>query len=558
MNSIKIIDTTKNNFNDTDFLQVFQNIFKENFVDFAYKLDLISENFSKNLYWWISLTASRNSLKSSIYREFCIILSIKKFHQQNKCDYKYIVSSSYLKEAILASLPKDFPEVVVKKKTFFSSKKFRDYVRPIYYFLNKLIQILFIKVIFSKIKTDKHIILVESFISPNEDFNRYYPDFDKFLEPSIDQSIFFVPTVINTRIFNIFSVIKKIISSEKRFFLRESFLNVYDLIQAVNYKRKLKKIDSQLKLNVYDQSMNGLKILVSGSLISEPFNGLSAEGILNYNFIKHLNSLKYNNIKSFINWWENTPMDKGLNIALNSFFPNLISTGYMGFVPNQYSFELSPSNQELTSEVLPNSIGVIGKAYLPILNRCCNDIVGFEAPAFRFAYLKNVIDGNKKHILVLPSIDREEWIKIQDIIYSLADTFSEKKFIIKPHPGMGEFQKNEDVPNVEINHNSDVEKLMRDAEALITSTSSAAMEAIVRSLPTFIYNSEDTIPKNIIPSCVDRSFWRGFKNKDELFREFKNILEMPPSGTSIKNVIKLSRYFNLPNKENVLFFFSKI
>ena len=93
-------------------------------------------------------------------------------------------------------------------------------------------------------------------------------------------------------------------------------------------------------------------------------------------------------------------MDKGLNIALNSFFPNLISTGYMGFVPNQYSFELSPSNQELTSKVLPNSIGVIGKAYLPILNRCCNEIKGFEAPAFRFAYLKNVIIVNNLDTLI--------------------------------------------------------------------------------------------------------------------------------------------------------------
>ena len=123
MNSPKIIDTTKTNFNNAEFLEVFQNVFKENFIDFANKLDSISKNFSKNLYWWTSLTASRNSLKSSIYREFCIILSIKKFHRHYKSDYKYIVSSKYLKEAISLSLPKDFPEVVVKKNTFLSRTK---------------------------------------------------------------------------------------------------------------------------------------------------------------------------------------------------------------------------------------------------------------------------------------------------------------------------------------------------------------------------------------------------------------------------------------------------
>ena len=558
MNSPKIIDTTKTNFNNAEFLEVFQNVFKENFIDFANKLDAISKNFSNNLYWWTSLTASRNSLKSSIYREFCIILSIKIFHRHYKSDYKYIVSSKYLKEAISLSLPKDFPEVVVKKNTFLSRKKFKDFLRPLHYFLNKLIQIFFIRVMFIKTKSSKQIILVESFISPNEDFNRYYPDFDTFLEPSIDKSIFFVPTIINTNISNTLKVFKKIISNEKRYFLRESFLNVYDLIQAVNYKKELMKIDSQLKLNIYDQSMDCLKILVSGSLKNEPFNSLSAEGILNYKFIKHLYSLKYNNLKSYINWWENTPMDKGLNIALNSFFPNLISTGYMGFVPNQYSFELSPSNQELTSKVLPNSIGVIGKAYLPILNRCCNEIKGFEAPAFRFAYLKNVMVSNKKYILVLPSINRDEWIKIRDITFSLAKTFSEKKFIIKPHPGMGRFKKNDKVQNVEIKHNSDIKNLMLDAEALITSTSSAAMESIVRSVPTFIYNSEGTVPKNIIPDCVDQSLWEVFQNKEELFTAFKNVLEESPNKIDPKNVIKTSRYFNLPNKENVLFFFSNI
>lgn len=558
MKPLNKIDTTTNYFNDKQFLDIFQKAFQESFMEFAAKLDIISARHSRNLHWWVSLTASRNITKSSLYREFCIIKAIQKMHHLESQSFAYIISSHYVKEAIIFSMGNDHPELIVQQKSIFSYQKFKQFIRPKYYFFNKLLHIFLIRIKFSKPISSNPLNLAETFISPNQDLNRYYPNFHKFLKPLLQNKILFVPTIINTSSFQIFKLLDKISISNNKYFFRESFLNIFDLLNAINYRKELNKINIQPGFDSQDQEVIALEILVSGSLKTEPFNSMSAEGILNFQFIKKL-KLHYSfNINTFIDWWENTPMDKGLNMSLKLFYPQLKSSGYMGFIPNQLSFELSPTNQESMSKVLPDNIGVIGEAFLPILRRCNPFIDGFVAPAFRFAYLENFVVRSKKHFLVLPSIDRNEWRELQKIIFSIADEFADFKFIIKPHPGMGAFKKIKGLPNIEIENFADVKELIKDAEILITSASSAAMEAIALSIPTFIYQSRDPIPKNVIPSSVDQSFWKNFSTKDDLSHRIKELHDESYNQNNPKNVIKLSKYFNLPNEKDVLsFFFSK-
>ena len=558
MKALKKIDTTANYFNDQNFLGIFREIFQDSFTEFAAKLDIISARHSRNLHWWVSLTASRNVIKSSLYREFCIIKAIQRMHHSNNQSFEYIISSNYLKEAIIFSMSEDYPKLIVKKKNIFSYQKFKEFIRPKFYFFNKLIHILLIRIQFSKPIPFNSLTLAETFVSPNQDLNRYYPNFHKFLKPQLQNKILFVPTIINTSFLEIFKLLNKISSDNKKYFFRESFLNIFDLFEAIQYRKRINKLNIQSVFDEQNQSTNDLEILVSGFLKAEPFNSMSAEGILNFQFIKKLKLQNYSNISTFVDWWENTPMDKGLNIALKLFYPKLKSIGYMGFVPNQLSFELSPTKQESISKVLPDTIGVIGEEFLPILTRCNPHIDGFVAPAFRFTYLEDFVAGCKKHFLVLPSIDRSEWRELQKIIFSIADEFAEVKFIIKPHPGMGKFKNITSLPNIEIDNFSDVRKLIKDAEILITSTSSAAMEAIAISIPTFIYQSLDPIPRNVIPSSIDQSFWNSFSNNDDLSHKIKELRNESCNPNDVKNAIKLSKYFNAPNEKDVLsFFFSK-
>ena len=298
-----------------------------------------------------------------------------------------------------------------------------------------------------------------------------------------------------------------------------------------------------------------IELLANTSLNNEPFNSLSAEGILNFKFIKNLS--KENNIQifRFIDWWENTPMDKGLNLALNLFHPEVNSKGYMGFVPNKYAFQLSPSNQEIFNKVVPGNIGVIGKAFLPILNRFSETTNSFIAPAFRFEHLKNPISADRKYLLILPSIDPEESKNMIKIIFQVAELIPQLKFVIKPHPGTGKLailNNNNKIKNIIIDEKSRANELLKNAQILITSSSSAALEGIASLIPAIVLKDSCLIPNNIIPDFVSKESYRSFNDPESLIKainEFKNTY-------THMNVFNISKYFNLPTKHNVYNFFS--
>lgn len=561
MDYLRFIDTTEDSFENEEFLKIFQEIFKQSSQDFALMLDKISRIHSTNLYWWVSLTASRSWVKNSLYREFCIVKTIQSFNKLygNEKKFNFLVSSPPQKAVLEKILGADCPKIFVKTKKVGQYFSIKNSIRPLYFFFNKFIHVLAINFVFLKFRHKFSITLAEVFLSSSENSDRYYPKIDTFIDSTLTKDIYFVPTIINTNIFNFFKIIKNIKIDKKNYFFRELYLGLNDLLDAVTYKKRLSKLsflkDAQEKTND-----NDLESLILYSLQNEPFNSLSAEGILNFKFIKNLNHEGQIEIINFIDWWENTPMDKGLNLALNSFFPRTSVRGYMGFVPNKYSFQLSPSKQENLSSVVPNSIGVIGEAFLPILNRLDLTTNAFIAPAFRFEHLKNNISKNKKYFLILPSIFPNEFQEMMGIILKTARLHPEITFIIKPHPGAGKLKISQhglELKNVTIDNLSSVDMLLQYAKIIITSSSSAALEGIVHSIPAFILNHSKLIPESIIPDSIPRNLWKSFNDIDSLDNEIKQFLRHDINSNTQKHAINLKHYFNLPTNKNVYEFFLK-
>lgn len=557
MNNQKLIDTTQENFKNEEFLKVFQEIFKVSSNEFAVALDEISAIYSSDLYWWISLTASRSSVKSSLYKEFCIVKSIKIFSALDKKKFIFLVSTISQKIVLKKILGEHCPEILIKRKKENIYPLLRSYIRPVYFFFNKALQLILIKLYLEKPKHNFLVTLAEIFLSPTENLDRYYPRLENFLDSQNTKNIFFVPTIINTNLLNFIKIIKDIKVSGNNYFFRESYISLGDLLDAVFYRRKLHDLkiskSQQEKLNRSDAVD-----LIFESLKNEPFNSLSAEGVLNFKFIKKLKCEKKIQILNFIDWWENTPMDKGLNLALNSFFPKATSRGYMGFVPSSFSFQLSPTKQEIYSKVVPNSIGVIGEAFLPILKRFDITANAFIAPAFRFEYLKRGFKKNKENFLVLPPIDPNESQHIIEIIVQTAEFFPNKNFIIKTHPGTGKlkkFQNSTNIKNIFFDNISSIDKLLGSAEILITSSSSAALEGIVQSIPALIFNYSRSLPESIIPELIPGHLWKSFNDTDNLIKQIKQFQLLDANTNAQNDNVNLSYYFNLPTKKNVHDFF---
>tara|TARA_Y100000992_G_C21273005_1_gene498037 strand:- start:1607 stop:3286 length:1680 start_codon:yes stop_codon:yes gene_type:complete len=555
-----LIDTTKDYFENEEFLKIFQKVYIESAHEFVVMLDEISEKYSSNLFWWVSITASRSPSKSPLYKEFCIVKSIQSFSLLYGKKYQFLVSSFSQKLVLRQNLEGKCPEIYVKKKKQSPYELLKNYFRPTYFFLNKLIHLMMINFHFSKLKINSPITLAEVFLSPTENHERYYPRLETFLSLKKTERIFFVPTIINTNFCNLFNVVNKIKEDRKNYFFRELYLGFSDLLDAVTYKKKLLKLAS--KHNSQNQSSKiNLETLINSSLKSEPFNSLSAEGILNYKFLKNLNKEGCVEILNFIDWWENTPMDKGANLAMNHFFSKTSVRGYMGFVPNKFSFQLSPSKQERLCRVTPMSIGVIGEAFIPILKRFDSVISPFVAPAFRFAHLKNSISKSRKYFLILLSIDPYESQKMIEIISKTTRFFPNINFIIKSHPGAGKLAINQNIKkikNFSIDNSSSVDKLLFHTKILITASPSAALEGIVRSTPALILNHSTSIPENIIPDSIPSNLWGSFNDVDSLKKEIEQLQLQDSNSNTKMNAVNLNHYFNLPNNKNVDDFFKCI
>ena len=558
MDNQHLIDTTKHDFSNDLFLNTFQRIYESSAGEFASAIDRISQQHCENLYWWVSLTASRSTIKSSLYKEFCLMKSIRHTSLLHGTKFSFIVSSAEIKKILNHSMGASCPEIIIKLNKGGLFEELKSKVRPYYFFLNKLLHLLLIKIKFSKLNYHSPITLAEVFLSPTENCDRYYPDLETFLDFETNKNIFFVPTIINTNPWSLARVLQQIEPHRKKYFFRELYLSLSDLKEAMQYQEKfLDMQNDKLQHNSLNQDKE-LEHLICSSLKNEPFNSMSAEGILNFKFLQNLREDKGVDILTFIDWWENTPMDRGLNLALNLFHPETKSKGYMGFVPNKYSFQLSPSQQERICKVVPASIGVIGEDFIPILKRYDQNINVFVAPAFRYRHLNNSHTKDQKYFLILPSIHPGESQEMIKIIIKIAVSFPSINFVIKSHPGAGKlsiFRNQIKLKNIRIESKSSANKLLQHAQILITSSPSAALEGIVRRIPAFVLNHTNLIPNNIIPDSISKKLWKAFDDAEDLEAAIKKFQDRQIGSNNQKDVIKISNYFNLPTQQNVDSFF---
>ena len=181
--------------------------------------------------------------------------------------------------------------------------------------------------------------------------------------------IYFVPTITYTPLRNKYNIIGNILSiykdlrnSRKQFLIKEDYLNVKDIIYSVFFPFRIRKFRfNNLIENEIDYSFIFYEDLYNVNNYS-----LSIEGILNYQFIKKL-SIKNIKIKTFINWWENQPVDRGYNFGINKFFPNINSVGYLGYIPREFELHICPTINEQKNGLLPKSIYVTGKSVISLV-----------------------------------------------------------------------------------------------------------------------------------------------------------------------------------------------
>ena len=110
----------------------------------------------------------------------------------------------------------------------------------------------FILAKFYKKNVNSEISIIDYFIVGNNlSTKRYYGE----LEDKIKyENVFFVPTIVNTKILDLISLVKNI-KYKKNFFLKESLIDISNFFQSITYFTRLKKFNKKYK-NIFNYDLS--------------------------------------------------------------------------------------------------------------------------------------------------------------------------------------------------------------------------------------------------------------------------------------------------------------
>lgn len=424
-------DTTKNmNFFPSKIKPVFNGYYLGERKNYSNWVGVLSKNFFNDLDWWISPPASRNLYSTDIYKNICILKTIKKLSKK-KYKIELTVETYELKEVIERNFSEKKIIVFLKK----NRKLLTRFLYPFYIIKNIflfLFQFFLAKFLLSKKKfVIKQNILIDTFII--ESFLKekiYYGDIYKYAKKE-KKKILFIPTIIQNNILKYYKIIKSL-ESDNKFFLKERLTDINDLKFCFFYLFRKKKFFTKYeKYENFDLS----KIIINEIDLNRDLFSIFLS-LYNYCFIKKLkkNSLKFSTV---INWFENQSMDKSWNFSFRKFFPGIKTIGYQGFTHYPEYMNTIPTYCEYKSKIIPEKIVVLNKNYKNLRKEFCKKLNIASGPALRSNDLFNSKKNVKKKFNIvlflegaLKEIDREIILKF----IRISKYFPNLKFYIKAHP----------------------------------------------------------------------------------------------------------------------------
>ena len=502
-------------------------------------IEKISKPFSSDIDWWVNVIGERNNLNSDLFHYFCILETLNELKKKKIKIETIKVNSAHLKKIILK---KNFlVRNIITEKLI--KKDFLIILKIILYQI-----FVFILAKFYKKNVNSEISIIDYFIVGNNlSTKRYYGELEDKIK---HENVFFVPTIVNTKILDLISLVKNI-KYKKNFFLKESLIDISNFFQSITYFTRLKKFNKKYK-NIFNYDLSEIVLDELQSLRN--YNTIIIS-LNNYFFFKSLKRKNFK-IKTSVNWFENTAVDKGWNFGLNKFFKNVNSYGYQGFTCYKDFLCLDPVKHEVQYKLIPNKIIIIGKKYFKPKIEFYNKLKILQGYAFRFDYLTKQHLKKKNLILVCLNLDK----KINtDIINTIKQSqfLKNKKIIFKTHPALRINKKDFINKNYIISKES-FEYLIRRSKALITAgSSSIIIESICNGVPVIVPFKDYMTQFSLEMIDLPKKLYRVSEDKKNFDKNLNYFLNKK-SILTIKNINNIKKnYFNL-NENNKLINFSKI
>jgi len=231
--------------------------------------------------------------------------------------------------------------------------------------------------------------------------------------------------------------------------------------------------------------------------------------------------------KWFIDWFENQTLDKGVILGFNESLPDCHTIAVRQYVPLSNFLSLHSSSGEVSAGVAPRENWICGEALKPIISRY--DLLGAYSvvPALRYSHIHRPYPAPSQceTLLVLLTHSLEESMVILDCVTPLVrdKEAGVSRFVVKTHPTMNLALFQQKVkrrfPALEINivewTNVELSELLPTAKVVVTSGSSAALEAICRGVPVVLIGRQAGLNFNPL-IWVDSKMWTVAYTRNDL------------------------------------------
>jgi hypothetical protein len=565
-----MLDVRFNNKIDSNLILIYNEIAYNFRSEFNEIIKFYSKYNLNNIDWWVEGPASRNTLASPLFHNLTVLLFLDYLLKNNLLKSKLIIVDNIVMKKIIMQILHNNNDNKIKVLSKNKRSLFKTICIHFYLIFFKLIQFISIKILSIIIKKNNksiNIILVDTFMNlQNVLKNRWYYEFYNSVENK--ENIYFVPTIINTKFYQIPILYYKLLKLKTNFIFKENHLYFKDIIYCFTHYYRLSNIILK------DYNLRDTKINISNIVKFELYNNsdLSTvyESLFTYRFIKNISKEKLP-VSQSIDWYEGHSIDKAWNLGFNKYFPQINNIGYRPFWTLPYYLCSYPISIESQANVLPKYITVFGQGlvneiseYLPTLNTII-------VPSYRSNYVykinptifqDTINDRNHKILVTLP-ISLESTISIINLLINYNNSINNFtiNFILKLHPSVSYSKElrsllNNLPENISIT-DLNIEILIHDVKILITEGSSSCIEALACNRKVIIIQNNNGLFINPIPRGVNKNIYKLVKTSTELCTAIFDLLSEQTYNFSEEIKEKYFTEINEKNKNNIFNFTTK-
>lgn len=459
--------------------------------------------------WWVTPLASRNVFACPLFARCCRLLLALRVLDSGAAVSEIVVETPGCARALRAALATRKTRVPVRARrgtaSFTTALILAFAYRMAAAVFNTINQVLFARLCGPAARAmPAGVVLIDTFLYRDsfrpEYRERHYPGLLECLTAEERRRVYFLPTYYKVR--NYFALFRSLARSDINFLTKEQYLRVSDYAHALAHP--LRALAFKAERCCFD----GLEIaaMVNEALRESFAASGTIEALLRYRLAARLAQARLR-VARVIDWFENQEVDHGSNAGFRRFLPDALILGYQGFVVSEQYLSAFPTSDEMRLALIPQRVAVTGEALVERCRMYCPELAVCIAPAFRFAGLwrerKPRASGDAPRVLVALPLMRDEVAAMLELVTAAVAALEGRWRIgAKAHPSFTQRLPRE-LELVE----GDFDALLDDCDILVSTASSACVQALARGVPVAVVANPYGITFNPVPRDAPADMW---------------------------------------------------